>query len=97
MEKFARRCDATGKGINEGYVVGDGELYFAEKEHLLEHLRELNWIDSNGRKSMDIIDDDELRDFFFDEDYFYWTTWDESDIDFYEVYYDAEGNEYEVE
>jgi hypothetical protein len=29
MEKFARKCDVTGRGINEGWVWGDGE-YFAE-------------------------------------------------------------------
>jgi len=34
MTKYARRCDATGRGMNEGYVVGDGELYFAEQDDL---------------------------------------------------------------
>ena len=46
MEKFARKCDATGRGMNEGYVVGDGELYFAEKEDFITHLRTVNWEDS---------------------------------------------------
>lgn len=95
MTKYARRCDATGRGINAGYVCGDGELYFADRPQLIAHLKTLNWIDSNGRKSRDITDDDELRDFFFDEDYFYWTLWNESDID--DVYYDENGVEYECE
>lgn len=93
MEKFARRCDATGKGINEGYVVGDGELYFAEREHLLEHLRSLDWEDCNGNKSTNCVTDDALMKFFYNEDYYYYTEWEEIDDD---VYYDAEGNEYEL-
>lgn len=93
MEKFARRCDATGRGINEGYVVGDGELYFADKEHLLEHLRTLDWEDCNGNKSTDCVTDDALLKYFYNEDYYYYTEWEEIDDD---VYYDENGNEYEA-
>jgi hypothetical protein len=92
MKKFARRCDATGKGINEGYVVGDGELYFATKFELLKHLRELDWEDCNGNRSKDCNTPDELLEFFYNEDYYYYTEWEEIDDD---CYYDAEGNEYE--
>lgn len=92
MTKFARRCDITGRGMNEGYVVGDGELYFADKEHLLEHLRTLDWEDCNGNKSTDCVTDDALMKFFYNEDYYYYTEWEELDDD---VYYDAEGNEYQ--
>jgi hypothetical protein len=93
MEKFARRCDATGKGINEGYVVGDGELYFYEKEDLIKHLREFDWEDCNGNHSTDCETDDELLEFFYNEEYYYYTEWEEIDDD---CYYDAEGNEYEL-
>ena len=93
MEKFARRCDATGRGINEGYVVGDGELYFADKEHLLEHLRTLDWEDCNGNKSTDCVTDDALLKYFYNEDYYYYTEWEEIDDD---CYYDENGNEYEA-
>ena len=93
MTKYARRCDATGKGINEGYVVGDGELYFAEREDLIAHLRTLDWEDCNGRKSTNCVTDDALLKFFYNEDYYYYTVWDELDDD---LYYDNEGNEYEV-
>lgn len=93
MIKFARRCDATGKGINEGYVVGDGELYFAEREDLIKHLRTLDWVDCNGYKSTNCVTDDALMKYFYNEDYYYYTEWEELDDD---VYYDAEGNEYET-
>ena len=92
MIKFARRCDATGRGINEGYVVGDGELYFAEREDLIKHLRTLDWVDCNGYKSTNCVTDDALMKYFYNEDYYYYTEWEEIDDD---VYYDAEGNEYE--
>jgi hypothetical protein len=81
MEKFARRCDATGKGINEGYVVGDGELYFAEKEDLIKHLRTLNWEDCDGNSSLDVVEDDDLMEFFYNEDYYWYTEWSKFDID----------------
>ena len=93
MKKFARRCDATGKGINEGYVVGDGEQYFASDEHLINYLRGLNWVDCNGKKSKDIEDDAELLNYFYREEYYYYTEWEEIDDD---CYYDADGNEYEL-
>ena len=93
MKKFARRCDATGKGINEGYVVGDGELYFASKDDLIKHLWELDWEDCNGNRSKDCSTPDELLEFFYNEEYYYYTEWEEIDDD---CYYDAEGNEYEL-
>ena len=96
MKKFARRCDATGRGMNEGYVLGDGELYFAEKEDLIKHLRTLNWEDCNGARSKDITNDEDLLDFFYNEDQYYYTEWDEDDIVPGMEYYDAEGNEYEL-
>ena len=92
MKKYMQRCDATGKGMNEGFVVGDGEMYFSTEVHLIEHLRQLNWQDSNGKQSKDIDDDTELMNFFYNEDYYYYTEWDETDID--DCYYDAEGNEF---
>jgi hypothetical protein len=77
--------------MNEGYVCGDGELYFVEVTDLLIHLRTLDWVDADGKRSLDIDDDDELLDFFYREEYYYHTEWDELD----DVYYDAEGHEYE--
>ena len=91
MEKFARRCDITGRGINEGYVFGDGEMYFAEKEDLIKHLRTLDWEDADGNLSQDLTNDEDILEFFYNDDAYYYTEWDEVDED---EYYDAEGNEY---
>ena len=84
MEKFARRCDATGKGMNEGYVVGDGELCFSEEKHLIDHLR--------SRGGMDGLSDEYILAEAYDQDEYYYTEWDMYDID--DEWYDAEGNEY---
>jgi hypothetical protein len=84
MEKYARRCDATGKGMNEGYVVGDGELCFSEEKHLIDHLR--------SRGGMDGLSDEFILNEAYEQDEYYYTEWDMYDID--DEWYDAEGNEY---
>jgi hypothetical protein len=88
MEKFARVCDATGRGINAGYVVNDGEIYFSEKKHLVEYLR--------NRGGMDHLSDEFILKEAYELDEFYYTEWDEEiNKDNYDCYYDADGNEYE--
>lgn len=84
MEKFARRCDATGRGMNEGYVVGDRELYFSEEKHLIDHLR--------SRGGMDGLSDEFILNESYKQDEYYYSEWNEYDID--DEWYDAEGNEY---
>jgi len=59
---WARKCDATGKGMNEGYVFGDGEKYFALEMHALEYAQSI------GYKSLDDA---------YDYRAFYWTEWEE--------------------
>ena len=92
MERYARKCDATGRGMNEGYVVGDGDMYLSTTDLLLSHLRQLDYIDSNNVSSSTIEDDQELMDFFYNDEYYYFTEWEEIDDD---VYYDKNGNEHE--
>ena len=84
MEKFARRCDATGRGMNEGYVVNDGELYFSNEEHLI------NWI--RGRGGMEGLSDEFILNEAYNEEEYYYTEWEELDDD---IFYDEDGNEYE--
>lgn len=86
MEIYARRCDATGRGMNEGYVVGDGEMYFSEKEHLI------SWIRNRG--GMEGLSDEFILDEAYSNEEYYYTEWDEPDND---VWYDEDGNEYNYE
>lgn len=90
MKKFARKCDGTEKGMNKGYVVFDGELHFATKEHLINYLRTLDWEDCDGNRSEDVEDDEDLLDYFYREDAYYYTEWeDEDDFEWIE---DKNGN-----
>ncbi len=83
MKKFARKCDATGKGMNEGYVVGDGELYFSEKQHVIDWLR--------SRGGTDNLSDEYILNEAYNLEEYYYTEWEEITDDFY---YDEDGNEY---
>lgn len=90
MKKYARKCDATEKGMNEGYVIFDGELYIATKEDLIKYLKTLDWEDCDGNLSQDIEYDEELLDYFYREDAYYYTEWeDEEDFEWIE---DENGN-----
>lgn len=66
MEKFARRCDITGRGMNEGYVFGDGEQYACDEESALQIAQQYGY---------DNLDDA------FEDDAYYYTEWDEVDED----------------
>jgi hypothetical protein len=68
--KFARRCNITGEGMNEGWVTND-QCWFGKYETDAE-----NWCKEDGYASLeDAIDDDAI----------WWTEWDELDnIGWYE-------------
>ena len=98
MEKFARRCDATGKGINEGWVWGEGTYYTSTKENTIAELRSDIQdggydFDELGADELLKLSDDQLLQYAYDNDVLYYTEWEEIDDDYY---YDAEGNEYEL-
>ena len=73
MEKFARKCSATGVGMNDGYVVYDGDEYFANKSDLVKWLRDRNVDEYNE------LSDEFLLKEAFELDEFYWTEWDDED------------------
>lgn len=74
MEKFARKCSATSVGMNEGYVVNDGDEYFANKSDLVKWLRDRN-VDEYNELSDEFL----LNEAYSLEEY-YWTEWyDEED------------------
>jgi hypothetical protein len=88
MERYARKCDVTGKGMNEGFVFGDGNMYFSEEQYLIDYLRR----EVLGDDSKELSDEFILKESYDNEEYYY-TEWEEIDDD---CYYDAEGNEYEL-
>jgi hypothetical protein len=96
MEKHARKCDVTGRGMNSGWVWGDDAFYTSTKEVTIKELR--NDISSGGYDFDDIgaeellkKTDDELFEYAWNNDIFYYTEWEEVDDD---SWFDADGNEY---
>jgi hypothetical protein len=88
MDKYARRCDITGRGMNEGYVVGAGDLLFSEKKHLV------NWLKSVAKEENLNFESDKLMlKHYYEEELYYYTEWDEVDED---EWYDADGNAIEI-
>jgi hypothetical protein len=75
--KWARVDTATGKGMNEGFCVQDGEAYFESETDLIKYLREQN-VDGNKELSDDFI----LAEAYQLEEYYY-TEWDIEDSDYY--------------
>jgi hypothetical protein len=82
--KFARKCDATGEGMNKGYVVTDGLLYFKHKEDAIAHLKTIQMEGSEGLKG------EALLQFYYDIDECYYTEWDEVDE---EAWYEAKNED----
>ena len=42
-EKFARKCDATNEGMNEGFCFGDGEKYFKYKKDAKKYAKKIGY------------------------------------------------------
>ena len=70
MTKYARKCTATGQGMNEGWVVGDGEEYYKYESDIHARCKEAGYADLQEA---------------YDDDFMYWTGWEESDYDFVEI------------
>ena len=90
MKKYARRCDVTGKGMNEGWCWGDGMFYTSTKEDTIAELRK-----DNPSKA-DLSDDDLLEWAVEEEEMLYWTDWYEEDLDEQGYYYTEDGEEIEI-
>ena len=73
--KYARVCSVTGKGMNDGWVWGNGEFYTSTKEVTITALREEPYYGSEFKS----MTDDEVLQFAFDNDICFWTEWEEID------------------
>lgn len=65
-EKFARRCDITGEGMNEGYCIGDGGMYIKGDMAMLQHIT-----DETEYSTIDEA---------YEDDYYYYTEWEAEDL-----------------
>ena len=77
---FARKCDVTGEGMNEGYCIEDGLMYIKHKKDMIKHLRGIENVVVHE------LTDDILMSEYYNADYYYWTEWEcESDLQYEEV------------
>lgn len=83
---FARKCDATGKGMNEGVCVADGMEYFSTIELYIKNLREEAGLTDDEAG----LTDDELLEYSYNEGWHYHTEWEDTDED---SFYLADGTE----
>ena len=86
MERYARRCDVTHKGMNEGWCFGDGDFYTATKDSTITELRKEYY------QRFDLTDD-ELLELAYFEEMLYWTEWSSYEIIEQGFYYTKEGEE----
>ncbi len=71
ITKYARRCDVSGEGMNEGYLIGEGLMYIKYDSDMVKHIEE------SGYDSLDEA---------YMDDYYYYTEWEcEDDIQYIEV------------
>lgn len=87
--KFVRRCDVSGKGMNEGWCWRDGLFYTKTEEDTIKKLRE------DFPENSD-LSDKELLDSKYEEGILYWTEWYEEDMEVQGYYYTEDGEEVEI-
>ena len=86
---YARQCDITGEGMNEGYCIQDGLMYIKYEKDMIKHIREVEK-EGNLEYDKDIsegrLTDDFLLNDYYNADYYYWTEWEcEDDLQYEEV------------
>ena len=88
LEKYARKCDITGEGMNDGYIIMDGEMHIKYEEDLIKHLRDVEK-EANPKYDKDIsegrLTDDFLLSDYYESEYYYWTEWYEGEEQYKEI------------
>jgi hypothetical protein len=91
MQKFARKCDATGVGMNEGYCWMGGEEYYATEEALITRINK--YLEETGETP--ILDGRTLLDWAHEEELYHFTEWGKDDME--DGFYLSDGTYIETE
>ena len=79
VKYWARKCDITGEGMNEGYCIEDGIMYIKNHKDMHKHLREID-----GAKQSK--SEEQLFMEYYENFYYYWTEWeDEEEYQYKEI------------
>ena len=87
IKKYARKCDVTSEGMNEGYLIeAPAMMYIKYENDLIKHLRK---IEKDGNPYYEtLLSEGRLTDDFLLKDYYeascyYYTEWEcEDDIEY---------------
>jgi hypothetical protein len=100
MTKFARKCDITGEGMNEGFIVLDGMYYIKHEKDLVKWLREnyteavyedysddyeFNTSSLTKRYFSEVESDEEVAELSYLNGIHYWTEWEDDDYEWEEI------------
>ena len=91
--KYARKCDITGEGMNEGYCIQDGLMYIKYEKDMIKHLRD---VEKEGNPEYDELvaegrlTDEYLLNDYYESDYYYYTDWFDT-IDEEDEWYTEDG------
>ena len=85
---WARQCEISGEGMNEGYFFDD-TMYIANDKDLINTLRSKDYTpedeDGNQLQAHDMTDQ-ELMEWAYNEEIYYWTEWfDDEDVQYAEI------------
>ena len=86
---WARQCDVTLEGMNEGYCIDDGMMYVKYEKDMLEWLRSKDWeFEDEDGVYVDVnkFNDQELLEWAYNDEVYCWTEWfEKEDIQFQEI------------
>ena len=86
---WARKCDISGEGMDEGYCINDGDMYIKHEKDMLEWLRSKEWEFENEYGliiNVVKLDDYDLLEWAFNDEIFYWTEWfEKEDVQYKEI------------
>ena len=86
---WARQCDVSGEGMDEGYCIDDGQMYIKYKKDMVEWLRSKEWEFENEYGliiNISKLDDYDLLEWAFNDEVFYWTEWfEKEDVQYKEI------------
>ena len=87
--RYARVCDVTGKGMNDGWCWQDGFFYTSTEDATINKLIELDWYPD--------AEVGQLLELAYEDGEMYWTEWGTSEIEEQGYYYTEDGELIELE
>ena len=89
VDYWARQCDISGEGMDDGYCIDDGQMYIKHEKDMVEWLRSKDWEFENEYGliiNISKLDDYDLLEWAFNDEIFYWTEWfEKEDVQYKEI------------